>query len=143
MGIIPGVSGSILWLVDPEVLGPGSWVSSPGSRVPGSAPWVLILDYACYLMKLFIKKETLAQVFSCEFCKISKKEHLFLQNTSGGCFCKSKAEFLKKQVMNWIDDQKCCEYKLKVSMVQHFPETNCSNKQYKLRRPVSMFFCVV
>ena len=29
---------------------------------------------------LFFKKETLAQVFSCEFCEIS-------QNTSGGCFC--------------------------------------------------------
>ena len=28
-----------------------------------------------------LKKETLAQVFSCEFCKISKK--FFLQNTSG------------------------------------------------------------
>ena len=28
----------------------------------------------------FIKKKTLAQVFSCEFCEISK-------NTSGGCFC--------------------------------------------------------
>ena len=27
----------------------------------------------------FIKKETLGQVFSCEFCEISK-------NTSGGCF---------------------------------------------------------
>ena len=31
-----------------------------------------------------IKKETLAQVFSSEFC-----EHLFLQNTSGGCFLKT------------------------------------------------------
>ena len=29
---------------------------------------------------IFIKKETLAQVFSCEFYEISK-------NTSGGCFC--------------------------------------------------------
>ena len=29
----------------------------------------------------FIKKEPLAQVFSCESC-----EHLFLQNLSGGCF---------------------------------------------------------
>ena len=30
----------------------------------------------------YIKKETLAQVFSCEFCKTSK-------NNSGGCFCKN------------------------------------------------------
>ena len=31
----------------------------------------------------FIKKETLAQVFSCEFCEISKN---ILQNTSSDCF---------------------------------------------------------
>ena len=37
------------------------------------------------IKKIFIKKETLAQVFCCEFCDISNK-HLFLQNTSGGCF---------------------------------------------------------
>ena len=33
----------------------------------------------------FIKKETLAQVFSWEFCEIFK-EHLFIWNTFGGCF---------------------------------------------------------
>ena len=32
-----------------------------------------------------VKKETLAKVFSCEFCEISKIT--FLQKTSGGCFC--------------------------------------------------------
>ena len=32
-----------------------------------------------------LKKESLVQVFSCEFCKISKNT-FFLQNTSGGCF---------------------------------------------------------
>ena len=32
-----------------------------------------------------IKKETLAQVFSYEFCEISKNN--FSKNTSGGCFC--------------------------------------------------------
>ena len=32
----------------------------------------------------FIKKESLAQVFSSEFCEIFK--NTFLQNTSGGCF---------------------------------------------------------
>ena len=36
----------------------------------------------------FIKKEPLAQVFSSEFCEISKNTY-FLQNTSGGCFCTS------------------------------------------------------
>ena len=35
---------------------------------------------------LFFIKETLAQVFSCEFCQISKIT-IFTQNTSGGCFC--------------------------------------------------------
>ena len=33
----------------------------------------------------FVKKETLAQVFSCKFCEIFKNT-FFLQNTSGGCF---------------------------------------------------------
>ena len=33
----------------------------------------------------FIKKNSLAQVFSGEFWEIS--ENTFLQNTSGGCFC--------------------------------------------------------
>ena len=32
----------------------------------------------------FIKNETFAQVFSCEFCKILRAP--FLQNTSGGYF---------------------------------------------------------
>ena len=41
----------------------------------------------------FINKETLAQVFSCKFCKISK--NIFLQNTSGRLvfkkgYCKAK-----------------------------------------------------
>ena len=35
----------------------------------------------------FVKKETLAQMFSCEFCEISKYT-FFLQNASGGCFWK-------------------------------------------------------
>ena len=34
----------------------------------------------------FIKKETLAQMFSCGFCEISKNTFCS-QNTSGGCFC--------------------------------------------------------
>ena len=44
----------------------------------------------------FIKKETLAQVFSCEFCKISKNT-FFLQNTSGGCFCSTLQFILKSR----------------------------------------------
>ena len=35
---------------------------------------------------IFIKKETLAQVLSREFCEIFKNS-FFLQNTSVGCFC--------------------------------------------------------
>ena len=34
-----------------------------------------------------LKKESLIQVFSHEFCEISKNS-FFLQNTSGGCYCK-------------------------------------------------------
>ena len=33
----------------------------------------------------FIKKEALTQVFSCEFCEISK-EHLFYTTPPGDCF---------------------------------------------------------
>ena len=36
------------------------------------------------LCQNFIKKEALAQVFSCEFCKMFKN---ILQNTSSGSFC--------------------------------------------------------
>ena len=28
---------------------------------------------------MFFKKETLAQIFSCEFCEISEKTHVFLE----------------------------------------------------------------
>ena len=37
-----------------------------------------------HLCQNFIKKEALAQVFSCEFCKMFKN---ILQNTSSGSFC--------------------------------------------------------
>ena len=39
-----------------------------------------------FLIINVIKKETLAQVFSCEFCEIFNNT-FFSQNTSGGCFC--------------------------------------------------------
>ena len=49
----------------------------------------------------FIKKETLAQVLSCEFCEISKKMFLiFLQNTSGGCFCHTASNRFQKIVQH-------------------------------------------
>ena len=41
-------------------------------------------SHLCHLCN-FIKKETLAQVFSCEFCEFLRAP--FLQSTSGGCFC--------------------------------------------------------
>ena len=40
----------------------------------------------CNLLSGFIKKETLAQLLSCEFCKIFK--NTFVQNKSGACFCR-------------------------------------------------------
>ena len=44
----------------------------------------LIVSLACN----FIKKETLAQVFSCEFCKISKNTFA-CRTPLGNCFCYS------------------------------------------------------
>ena len=42
------------------------------------------LTSLCRLGCNFIKKETLAQVFPCEFCEISKST--FFYRTPGGCF---------------------------------------------------------
>ena len=39
-----------------------------------------------YLPTYFIKKETLAQIFSCEFCEISKNNFFYSTNL-GYCFC--------------------------------------------------------
>ena len=48
-------------------------------------------SYSC----IFIKKQTLALVFSCEFCEISENT-FFLQNTSGDCFySEEQAELLR------------------------------------------------
>ena len=57
------------------------------------------------LVKLRLKKETLAQVFSCEF----SWEYLFLQNTSRGCFselliAKFKAYGLSPPALRFIHD---------------------------------------
>ena len=46
----------------------------------------------------FIKKEALAQVFPCEFCEICNNT-FFLQNTSGGCFCRCNATSLFKIIL--------------------------------------------
>ena len=35
----------------------------------------------------FIKKETLAQVYSCDFCETFKNAIFYRQNTSSGCSC--------------------------------------------------------
>ena len=52
---------------------------------------------------LFIKKETLAQVFSCEFCEISK-------NTSGGCF---RMDWMN-QVIRVVDKSKMFRTKVRI-----------------------------
>ena len=51
----------------------------------------------------FIKKESLALVFSCEFCEICKNT-FFLQNTSGGCFSKTahKLFFFFKKTLAYV-----------------------------------------
>ena len=48
-----------------------------------------------------IKKETLTQVFSCKYWEILKNS-LFLQNTSGSCFCRTKF-FLNFAQLNKYD----------------------------------------
>ena len=40
----------------------------------------------------FIKTGSPWQVLSCEFCEHFSKNTFILQNTSGGCFCKSKSK---------------------------------------------------
>ena len=50
-------------------------------RTSGRASFLIILQGAACN---FIKKETLAQVFSCEYCKIIMST--FFWNTSGDCF---------------------------------------------------------
>ena len=54
----------------------------------------------------FNKKETLAQVFSCEFCEISK-EYLFCRTTLDDCFYSIKIlkinyKYLQNAVINQI-----------------------------------------
>ena len=49
----------------------------------------------------FIKKENLAQVFSYEFCEISKNTFFTEQNTSGGCFC-VQLELSGPHQPNWL-----------------------------------------
>ena len=51
----------------------------------------------------FIKKETLVQVFSCEFCEIFKTP-FFLQNIFGGCFCNSTSS--KKATTFYVTSKK-------------------------------------
>ena len=53
----------------------------------------------------FIKKETLTQVFSCEFCKILRTP--FLQNTSSGCFYSTIPSFLAPIKNQLISRKKC------------------------------------
>ena len=61
------------------------FVDSTNSRVSDTEAATRGVLQLCSGPYNFIKKETMAQVFSCEFCEISK--NTFLQNTSGGCFC--------------------------------------------------------
>ena len=43
-------------------------------------PNVYLIKVTSFEASNFMKKETLAQVFSCEFCKISKISNLFYKN---------------------------------------------------------------
>ena len=61
----------------------------------------------------FIKKETLAQVFSCEFCEIYKAT--FLQNTSGRLLLKDavlfyECKFLETNIFHPLIRTRTCAY---------------------------------
>ena len=81
----PGSSGSRFFRVQ-VFQGPGFQGRGPGSRVRVQALEVTDKIYFCFaIIKLFkhsIKKEALTQMFSCEFCEISKNtfftEHLWV-----------------------------------------------------------------
>ena len=82
------------------------------------------------LVKLRLKKETLAQVFSCEF----SWEYLFLQNTSRGCFCelliaKFKAYGLSLPALRFIHDYlpNCTAQKMKFSIKNFICKCACRN----------------
>ena len=57
-------------------------MNGPRSRVPRMGPGSHISGMSLQAACNFIKKETLAQVFSCEFCEISKNtfftEHIWM-----------------------------------------------------------------
>ena len=72
-------------------------------------------EYLC--QSLFIKKETVIQVFSCEFCKIYK-------NTSGCCFCLKTPfhcvilKFEKKVVSFFHERVSCVKMELKSNSIE-------------------------
>ena len=55
------------------------------NKVAGLRPATLLKKETLAQACDFITKEILAQVFSCEFCKIFR--NILFYNASGGCFC--------------------------------------------------------
>ena len=90
----------------------------------------------------FIKKEPLAQVFSCEFCEISKNTFFtFLQNTSGGCLCMYIKSKIKVDIsfsnLCWIVSL-CIEYGYYCNCYRHY--INQLNKYENKNRGVCVSF---
>ena len=100
-----------------------------------------------FLIKLqacnFIKKETLAQVFSCEFCEISKNtfftEHLWTTASAG--------EFLKSLRYRSRSHQTCSIKKVFLKFSQNSLKDTCARELYLkleiLAQVLSCKFCKI
>ena len=64
----------------------------------------------------FIKKETLTQVFSCEFCKIFKNN---FYNTYDGCFWLKALKFIKKETLAQVFSCEFCEISKSTFFTEH------------------------
>ena len=85
----------------------------------------------------FIKKETLAQVFSCEFCEVSK--NTFLQNTFGRLMCLQVARICWGVAIVWFtvlffkrSVKEHCVAKVLLAIWETFLyENNCNFNSYR------------
>ena len=61
-----------------------------------------LFNYLLNLLTLFIKKETLAQVFSCEFCEISKNTFFYRTPPVATLFSGSSKEKIERE---WVNEK--------------------------------------
>ena len=83
----------------------------------------------------FIKKETLAQMFYCEFCEISKntffhKTHLVAASESNRYSFFSRNSFTKSRVLSEAVVQRCSVKKVFLKILQNSQENTCDRVSY-------------